>query len=232
MTSAGEADRKPGGCTDRCSRFFLFWKTFFVMLTSKKIQTLDRIGRGNYNISAVRKNGRIYFISTLLFRKEAYIKMAEKQVLLTADGLRAFEEELEYLKSVKRKDIADKIKVALSFGDLSENSEYDEAKNEQAQVESRIAQIEAMLKNVKIIDESEITTEVVSVGTKVTVFDADFDEEEVYQIVGSTEANPDKGLISDESPVGKALIGASIGDTVEVETPGGITRFKVLHISK
>ncbi|MBE6765600.1 MAG: transcription elongation factor GreA [Ruminococcaceae bacterium] len=158
--------------------------------------------------------------------------MAEKQVLLTADGLRAFEEELEYLKSVKRKDIADKIKVALSFGDLSENSEYDEAKNEQAQVESRIAEIEAMLKNVKLIDESEITTEVVSVGTKVTVFDAEYDEEEVYQIVGSTEANPDKGLISDESPVGKALIGAAIGHTVEVETPGGTMHFKVLHISK
>ncbi|MBQ6796930.1 MAG: transcription elongation factor GreA [Clostridia bacterium] len=158
--------------------------------------------------------------------------MAEKQVLLTADGLRAFEEELEYLKSVKRKDIADKIKVALSFGDLSENSEYDEAKNEQAQVESRIAEIEAMLKNVKLIDESEITTEVVSVGTKVTVFDAEYDEEEVYQIVGSTEANPDKGLISDESPVGKALIGAAIGQTVEVETPGGTMHFKVLHISK
>lgn len=156
----------------------------------------------------------------------------DKQILLTTEGLRALEDELEYLKSVKRKDIADKIKVALSFGDLSENSEYDEAKNEQAQVESRIVEIEATLKNVKIIDEDEITTEVVRVGAKVKVFDADFDEEEVYQIVGSTEANPDKGCISDESPVGRALIGAAVGDTVEVETPGGVIHFKVLEISK
>lgn len=158
--------------------------------------------------------------------------MTEKQVLLTADGLRAFEDELEQLKTVKRKEIAEKIKVALSFGDLSENSEYDEAKNEQAQVESRIAEIEALLKNVKLIDEDDITTEAVRIGAKVKVFDADYNEEEVYQIVGSTEADPDRGCISDESPVGKALIGLTIGESVEVETPSGVIHFKVLEISK
>ncbi len=155
-----------------------------------------------------------------------------KQFKLTAEGLKQREEELEYLKSVKRKDIADKIKVALSFGDLSENSEYDEAKNEQAQVESRIMELEAMLKNVVIIDESEITTDVIKIGVKIKLLDVDFNEEEEYQIVGSTEANPLKGSISDESPVGKAMLGKTVGDLVEVEAPGGVIRYKVLEIAK
>ncbi|MDP4120250.1 MAG: transcription elongation factor GreA [Bacillota bacterium] len=156
----------------------------------------------------------------------------QKQVLLTVEGLKNLEEELDILKTVKRKEIAEKIKVALSFGDLSENSEYDEAKNDQAIVESRIAQIEGILKNVKIIDEDDITTESIHVGTKVKVHDCEFDEVTTYYIVGSSEADPIKGRISDESPVGRCLIGKKVGETVEVDTPAGIISYEVLEISK
>ena len=155
-----------------------------------------------------------------------------KQTILTDEGLKKLEEELEQLKTVTRKEVADKIKVALSFGDLSENSEYDEAKNEQALVESRIVQIEAMLKNVKILDEDELSNDMVSVGSKVRLFDKDFDEEVDYQIVGSTEADPMSGRISDESPVGQSLLGHKVGDVVEVETPGGVCLYEVLEITK
>ena len=155
-----------------------------------------------------------------------------KQTILTDEGLKKLEDELEQLKTITRKEVAEKIKVALSLGDLSENSEYDEAKNEQALVESRIAQIEAMLKNVKILDEHEISNDIVSVGSKVRLFDKEFDEEVVYQIVGSTEADPMQGKISDESPVGKFLLGHKVGDVVEVETPGGICLYEVLEITK
>ncbi|MBQ4313228.1 MAG: transcription elongation factor GreA [Clostridia bacterium] len=158
--------------------------------------------------------------------------MAEKQILLTAEGLRALEEELEQLKSTKRKEISEKIKVALGYGDLSENSEYDEAKNEQAQVEARIADIEAMLKRATVIDESDVTTENIKIGAKVKIRDVEFDEIEEYQIVGSTEANPNKGSISDESPVGKALLGHCVGDVIDVDTPGGVVKFEVLEISR
>ena len=155
-----------------------------------------------------------------------------KQTILTDEGLKKLEEELEQLKTVTRKEVADKIKVALSFGDLSENSEYDEAKNEQALVESRIVQIEAMLKNVKILDEDELTNDIVSVGSKIKLFDKEFDEEVDYQIVGSTEADPMSGRISDESPVGQSLLGHKVGDVVEVETPGGVCLYEVLEITK
>ena len=155
-----------------------------------------------------------------------------KQTILTDEGLIKLEEELEQLKTVTRKEVADKIKVALSFGDLSENSEYDEAKNEQALVESRIVQIEAMLKNVKILDEDELTNDIVSVGSKIKLFDKEFDEEVDYQIVGSTEADPMSGRISDESPVGQSLLGHKVGDVVEVETPGGGCLYEVLEITK
>ncbi|HEX3026767.1 MAG TPA: transcription elongation factor GreA [Clostridia bacterium] len=155
-----------------------------------------------------------------------------KQVILTDEGLRKLEDELEQLKTEKRKEIAEKIKVALSFGDLSENSEYDEAKNEQATVEIRIAQIEAMLKNVKLIDDDEINTEIVNLGSKVTVLDLEFNEEISYQIVGSTEADPDINRISDESPVGRSLLSHRVGDVVDVETPGGVVQFKIQMISK
>lgn len=155
-----------------------------------------------------------------------------KQILLTDEGLKKLETELEELKTVKRKDIAEKIKVAISFGDLSENSEYDEAKNEQAFVEARIAQLEAMLKNAKVIDESEISTDVVNVGSKVLVYDREFEEEVTFSIVGSTEADPKNGKISDESPIGKALISHKVGDVVEVEVPDGTIVFEIRDISK
>ena len=158
--------------------------------------------------------------------------MAEKLVLLTAEGKEALENELTMLKSVKRKEISEKIKTAIGFGDLSENSEYDEAKNEQAQVESRIVEIEAMLKHAEVIDETGIDTDVVRIGAKVKLLDVEFDEEVEYQIVGSTEANPAKGSISDESPVGRAILGRHLNDLVDVETPGGLAQFKIVGISR
>lgn len=133
---------------------------------------------------------------------------------------------------MKRQEVAAKIKVALSFGDLSENSEYDEAKNEQAMVEARIAQVEAMLKNVHVLDDSDLPTDIVSIGSKVLLKDIEFDEDVEYYIVGSTEADPSEGKISDESPVGKALLGHRVGDRVEVEVPSGMIEFEVLEISK
>lgn len=156
--------------------------------------------------------------------------MAAKQVMLTQEGLEKYQEELEYLRTVKRKEISEKIKVALSFGDLSENSEYDEAKNEQAKTEGRIADLEAMLKNVKIISSDELSGDKVHVGCTVKVRDMTYKEEAVYQIVGSAEADPRKGKISDDSPVGRALLGQPAGKTVAVETPGGVVKFKVIEI--
>ena len=158
--------------------------------------------------------------------------MANKQIFLTDEGLHKLEQELEELKTVKRKEVAATIKVALSFGDLSENSEYDEAKNEQAMVEARIAELEAMLKQVVVLDEDDLSTDQVSVGSKVRVVDVEFDEEELYQIVGSTEADPASGWISDESPVGKALLGGKVDDIVEAEVPGGVITFRILEIMK
>ena len=155
-----------------------------------------------------------------------------KQVILTSEGLEKLEKELEYLKTVKRQEVAAEIKVALGYGDLSENSEYDEAKNKQAQMEIRIVEIEAMLKNAKVIDEAEISTDTVSLGCTVTVYDVEFDEELHYNIVGSTEADPSNGKISDESPVGTALLGKKVGDIVEVPAPAGSIELKVVAINK
>ena len=154
-------------------------------------------------------------------------------IKLTKEGLLALEAELDELKSTKRKEIAEKIKVALSFGDLSENSEYDEAKNEQAIMEARIADIEAMLKNAEIIDESAIDTERVSIGARVLVKirkpSGEVMERE-YRIVGSNEANPREGRISDESAIGKALIGNRIGAELDVEVPAGVMHYEILAI--
>ena len=162
--------------------------------------------------------------------------MAGKQVILTQEGLEKLEQELEELKSVQRKEIAEKIKVALSFGDLSENSEYDEAKNEQAIMEARIADIEVTLKNVKVIDESELSNENIHIGSKVEVRvnNPRTGKTDVYnyKIVGSNEADPLSGNISDESAVGKALLGHGIGDKIEVEVPAGMMEYEVLAISK
>lgn len=157
---------------------------------------------------------------------------AAKQVILTSQGLEKLEKELEYLKTVKRQEVAAEIKVALGYGDLSENSEYDEAKNKQAQMEIRIVEIETMLKNAKVIDEADISTETVSVGCTVKLYDVEFDEEIEYNIVGSTEADPSNGKISDESPVGAALLGKAVNDEVEVPAPAGSIKLKVLEINK
>ncbi|ABK62143.1 transcription elongation factor GreA [Clostridium novyi] len=153
-----------------------------------------------------------------------------KQYIMTAEGVKKLEEELEYLKTVKRREITEKIKVALSYGDLSENSEYDEAKNEQAFVEGRIVQLENMLRNANVVDESEISLDAVSVGSIVKVKDYDFDEIIDFHIVGSAEADPMENKISNESPVGSALIGKKVGDVINVPVPDGISKFEILEI--
>ena len=161
--------------------------------------------------------------------------MASKEIILTKEGLASLEKELDYLKSVRRKEVAEKIKVALSFGDLSENSEYDEAKNEQAIMEARIADIEVMLKNVKLINEEDLNNENIHIGSRIeleiTGPDGNVRSKE-YKIVGSNEANPREGRISDESAVGKALLGHQVGDTVDVEVPAGTMRYRVVGIAK
>ena len=160
--------------------------------------------------------------------------MAAKPIMLTAEDFKKYEEELEFLQSVKRKEIAEKIKVARSYGDLSENSEYDDAKNEQAIMEARITTIEAILKTAVIIDESNTSTEHVHLTSVVTVEMLKTGKQAKYKIVGSgsNETNPKEGKISDESPIGKALMEKSVGDVVEVETPGGMVALKVIEISK
>ena len=156
--------------------------------------------------------------------------MENKKITLTTEGLQKLEDELEYLKTKKRKEVSEKIKVALGFGDLSENSEYDEAKNEQAQVEIRINELENMLKNAKVFDESSLSKDVIHIGSNVVIVD-DKKNEFSYKIVGYAQADPDAGKISDESPVGKALLGKKVGDDVQVEAPIGIRSFTVKAIS-
>jgi len=159
-------------------------------------------------------------------------QMAEKDVFLTAEGLKRLEQELDELKTVKRREVAERIKQALAFGDISENSEYDEAKNEQAQLEERIAKLEMILRNAKLIDDENLSTDVVSIGSKVIVNDLEYDEEMEYTIVGSAEANPFEGKISNESPVGSALLGKKTGDIVEVHVPDGIIKYKIVSIMR
>ncbi len=160
--------------------------------------------------------------------------MAAKPTMLTAEGLKNLEEELEFLHNVKRKEIAEKIKVARSYGDLSENSEYDDAKNEQAIMEARITTIEAILKTAVIIDESNTNNEHVHLTSVVTIEMLSTGRQMKYKIVGSgsNEANPKEGKISDESPIGRALMEKSVGDVVEVETPSGVIGIKIIEISK
>ncbi len=155
-----------------------------------------------------------------------------KTIKITDDGLKKLQDELEHLKTFGRADIAEKIKVARGYGDLSENSEYDEAKNEQAKIEARIVELEAMLKNVEIISEIKGAAKTVRAGVKVRVYDEEYDEECEYRVVGSTESDPKNNKISDESPVGKALMGKKVGDEVIVEAPAGEIKLKVLAISK
>ena len=160
--------------------------------------------------------------------------MAAKPTMLTAEGLKNLEDELRVLQNEKRKEIAEKIKVARSYGDLSENSEYDDAKNEQAIMEARIATIEGILKTAVLIDESDTSTEHVHLTSVVTVEMLPTGRQATYKIVGSgsNETNPREGKISDESPIGKALMGQSVGDVVEVETPGGVIGLKIIEIAK
>ncbi len=158
--------------------------------------------------------------------------MINKETVLTSEGVQKLEQELQKLKTVRRREVADRIKQALAFGDLSENSEYDEAKNEQAFIEGRIVTLEKLLRNARIIDDEDISTDVVSVGATVKVLDIEFDDVIQYTIVGSAEANPGKNKISNESPVGRALIGKSIGSEVEVAVPDGVIKLKILEINK
>lgn len=158
--------------------------------------------------------------------------MAEKKVVLTYEGLQRMEEELEDLKVVRRKEVAEKIKEARGQGDLSENAEYDSAKEEQAEIEARIVVLEKMLRNAEVIDDDEVRSDVISVGSKVELLDMEFNETVEYVIVGSAEADPLQGRISNESPVGQGLLGHSVGETVVIEAPAGALGYKILGISK
>ncbi len=155
-----------------------------------------------------------------------------KQIIVSNEGLQKLQQELEYLKTVKRKEVAQAIQKARAYGDLSENSEYDEAKTEQAKVEARISELEEMLKNIVVVSDDQITTDTVGVGCKVKIYNSKFDETVEYLIVGSTEAAPLQNKISDFSPIGKALIGHKAGETVTVEIPAGTSEIKILEISK
>ncbi len=155
-----------------------------------------------------------------------------KAVLLTSEGLKALQDELEYLKTVTRNEIAEKIKIARGFGDLSENSEYDEAKNEQAKIEARIVELEAMLKNAQVIDDMDIAEGTITIGCTVKLYDCEFEEEIVYTIVGSAESDPLEFKISDESPIGAALIGHVAGEEVTVACDAGHLKFKIIEVSR
>ena len=158
--------------------------------------------------------------------------MDEKKNILTYEGLRKYEDELHELKVVKRKEVAEKIKEARELGDLSENAEYDAAKDEQRDIEARIEELEKILKNAEVVVEDEVDVNRISIGCKFKMLDIEYNEEVEYKIVGSTEANSLKGKISNESPVGKALLGAKKGQTVSVETQAGIVKYKVLAIDR
>ncbi|MFC3750543.1 MULTISPECIES: transcription elongation factor GreA [Paenibacillus] len=156
--------------------------------------------------------------------------MSDKEVILTPDGLKRLEEELENLKSVKRREVAERIKVAIGYGDISENSEYEDAKNEQAFIEGRIITLEKMLRNARIINSDEIVTDVVSIGVTVSVEDMEYGDVMEYTIVGTAESDPLNNKISNESPVGKAIIGKKQGTIVDVSVPAGVIQYKILDI--
>ncbi|EAX47224.1 transcription elongation factor GreA [Thermosinus carboxydivorans Nor1] len=158
--------------------------------------------------------------------------MAEKQTILTVDGLKKIEQKLEHLKSVRRREVAERIKQAIEFGDISENSEYEDAKNEQAFIEGEILTLEKMLRNAKVIDEGEISTDTVTIGSTVVLKDLEFGDELEYTLVGSAEADPMEFKISNESPVGQAIMGQKVGSVVEVNVPAGILKYKILEIKR
>ena len=157
--------------------------------------------------------------------------MSEKKVVLTYEGLKKMEEELEDLKTVRRKEVAEKIKEARGQGDLSENAEYDAAKEEQAEIEARIVVLEKMLRNAEVIDEEEVSKDVISIGCRVKIYDIEFAEEAEYTIVGSAEADPMEGRISNESPVGQGLLGHKVGECVEIEVPSGTVSYRIMEIN-
>ncbi|MDR2753818.1 MAG: transcription elongation factor GreA [Oscillospiraceae bacterium] len=158
--------------------------------------------------------------------------MAQNQTFVTAEGYKKLVEELDALRTTGREQIAEKIKEARSFGDLSENAEYDEAMNEQAIMEAKISRLEEDLKNVQILDTNELRTDVIGIGSYVLVRDHTFDEELEFQIIGKSQANPEEKRISDESPIGKALLGHTTGEVVEVEVPNGVVQLEIKRISK
>ncbi len=158
--------------------------------------------------------------------------MSEKEVILTQEGLDKLEEELVHLKSVRRREVAERIKQAIEFGDISENSEYEDAKNEQAFIEGRILTLEKKLRNARVLDESEVALDTVSLGSKVVLRDIEFGDELEYFIVGSMEADPGSFKISNESPVGKAILGSKTGDVVEVDVPAGNLKYQVVKIGR
>ena len=158
--------------------------------------------------------------------------MEAKKNILTYEGLKKYEEELQDLKVVKRREVAEKIKEAREQGDLSENAEYDAAKDEQRDIEARIEELEKILKNAEVVDEDEVDLEVINIGCMVKILDVEYNDELEYKIVGSTEANSLKGKISNESPVGKALIGKKVGEVITVETQAGAFQYKVLEIQR
>ena len=156
-----------------------------------------------------------------------------KHVVVTREGLQRMKEELEYKETTEKMKVAEQLKVAISYGDLSENAEYDAAKNDQAVLEQRIAELKAMIENAVVVDESKISTDVVGFGTRVTiVYEDEPDDEETYTIVGTSESDPANGKLSNESPVGHALIGKRVGDVVDVETQSGVIQYKVLDIKR
>jgi len=158
--------------------------------------------------------------------------MSENETILTVEGLKKLEDELENLRAVKRHEIAERLKIAISYGDISENSEYDDAKNEQAFLEGRVIELDKMIRNAQVIKSSSISKDVVSLGCKVTVEDMETKEKTEYIVVGTTEADPFEGRISNESPVGKAILGEKVGKKVQVSTPMGDLSYKILEINK
>ena len=158
--------------------------------------------------------------------------MEDREIMLTEEGYKKLVEELQYLKGPRKMEVAERIKIAREFGDLSENSEYEEAKNEQALLEAKIAEMEATIRKAKVVADHEISTDEAGVGTQVTVHDYEFDEEVTYSIVGATEVNVAENKISNESPIGSALLGAKKGQVVEAKVPAGVAKFKVLSIKK
>jgi transcription elongation factor GreA len=158
--------------------------------------------------------------------------MTDKEVILTQEGLKKLEEELEFLKSVKRREVAERIKVAIGYGDISENSEYEDAKNEQAFIEGRIITLEKMLRNARIINSDDVDTNTVSVGSVVILEDMEFSDTVEYTIVGSAESDPLQNKISNESPVGRGILGKQKGSIVDVNVPAGVIQYKIVDIKK